>query len=299
MGGETQSLAPHTALIDEGKQAIVKGSKSFSMASFFFNKEEKEAAWLLYSWCRFVDDEIDQAGSTEDALQKVKEVEQRTRAALENPDLEVGPYRSLGLIAKNYQMNHKYPLDLIRGMKMDVEGAKIKDQDQLLDYCYCVAGTVGLMMCSVMGVRSEKAYPHALAMGQAMQLTNIARDIADDLKINRIYFPRTWLAENGLTEESFPKSKQQWIPLTEKLLDLADQSYQYGIAGLQFLNFRSAWAVIIAAYIYRAIGHKIRKNISLAHQQRTIVSRSEKFMLAGLATLKLLTLRLLRLASLN
>lgn len=291
MTGESLPLS-NQALVAEGKQAIVKGSKSFSMASFFFNKSEKESAWLLYSWCRFVDDEIDQATSTKEALQKVQEVDARTRAALANPDAESGPYRSLGLIAQKFQMNHQYPLDLIRGMKMDVEGAQIKDQDQLLDYCYCVAGTVGLMMCSIMGVRSAKAFEHALAMGQAMQLTNIARDIADDLKINRIYFPRTWLADAGLSEEKFPENKSAWVPLTEKLLNLADTSYEKGMAGLQYLSFRSAWAVIIAAYVYRAIGHKIKADIAKAHQQRTFVSFQEKLVLALKATARLIWMRI-------
>lgn len=279
-------------LIEAGKSAIVKGSKSFSLASFFFSQEQKHAAWLLYSWCRFVDDEIDKAATIEAAKLKLIEVRDRTNAALRDPSIESGPYRSLGLLAQQYNVPWKYPLDLIRGMEMDVDAAKIQDEEQLLDYCYCVAGTVGLMMCYVMGVKSEKAYSHALSMGQAMQLTNIARDVAEDLNINRIYFPRTWLNEVHLSEENFKDNKSQWPLLVERLLTKADSSYENGFAGLRFLNFRAALAVIIAAFVYRDIGAKIRRSIPQSFEKRTYTTTAKKILLLILATSTLCWLRI-------
>ena len=266
-------------LIEAGKSAIVKGSKSFSLASFFFSQEQKYAAWLLYSWCRFVDDEIDKAENLDAAKIKLVEVRERTQAALRDPSVETGPYRSLGLLAQEYNIPWKYPLDLVRGMEMDVDGAKIQDEEQLLDYCYCVAGTVGLMMCYVMGVKSEQAYSHALSMGQAMQLTNIARDVAEDLNINRIYFPRTWLKEFNLGEENFKDHKQQWPQLVERLLSKADQAYENGFAGLRYLNFRAALAVIIAGFVYRDIGSKIRRSIPRSFEKRIYPTTFEKILL--------------------
>lgn len=162
---------------------------------------------------------------------------------------------------------------------MDVDGAKIQDEEQLLDYCYCVAGTVGLMMCYVMGVKSEQAYSHALSMGQAMQLTNIARDVAEDLNINRIYFPRTWLKEFNLGEENFKDHKQQWPQLVERLLSKADQAYENGFAGLRYLNFRAALAVIIAGFVYRDIGSKIRRSIPRSFEKRIYTTTFEKILL--------------------
>lgn len=279
-------------LIEAGKSAIVKGSKSFSLASFFFSQEQKYAAWLLYSWCRFVDDEIDQAASLEAAKLKMIEVRDRTQTALRDPSTETGPYRSLGLLAQHYNIPWKYPLDLIRGMEMDVNGAKIQDEEQLLDYCYCVAGTVGLMMCYVMGVKSERAYAHALSMGQAMQLTNIARDVAEDLNINRIYFPRTWLQEFHLNEENFSYSQQHWPTLVERLLFKADQAYNEGLSGLRYLNFRAALAVIIAAFVYRDIGSKIRRSIPRSFEKRIYTTNSEKIFLLIWATGSLCWLRI-------
>lgn len=281
-------MSQELSLVAEGKNAIVKGSKSFSMASFFFSPEEKHAAWLLYSWCRFVDDEIDGAGDLQLAQIKVQEVRRRTVTALQDPESESGPYRSLGLIAQKYQIPALYPLDLIRGMQMDVEGANIQDEAQLMDYCYCVAGTVGLMMCSIMGVSSDKALKHALAMGQAMQLTNMARDVAEDLRLERIYFPRTWLADQGLSEETFANAKSDWIPLVQKFLDRAEVLYREGFVGLRYLSFRAAWAVIIAAFIYRDIGRKIQKNIPQSFDQRVYTSKWDKVCLVMQASFMLL-----------
>ena len=278
-------------LIDSGKVAIMKGSKSFSIASLFFGRSEKEAAWLLYSWCRFVDDEIDQAPTIELARQKLCEIENRTQKALADHANETGPYQSLGIISKKFSFNHKYPLDLIAGLRMDVEGAEIKDEAYLLNYCYCVAGTVGLMMCAVMGVRSEKAFPHALALGQAMQLTNIARDIAEDLSRHRIYIPRTWLADEKISEQQFEEDSDSRIQLSTRLLDLADQSYKMGFQGLKYLSFRSALAIAIAAYIYRAIGDEIRNDIPKSQRQRTVISLPKKIWLALQASMWLIQMR--------
>ena len=275
-------------LVSDGKQAIVKGSKSFSLASFFFSQEQKEGAWLLYSWCRHVDDEIDQCSDPELAQAKVAEVRALTTQALNNPALASGPYQSLGLIAKKHAIPHQYSLDLIRGLEIDVAGAHITDETALLDYCYCVAGTVGLMMCSIMGVTSPKALPHALAMGQAMQMTNIARDIQDDLKIGRIYLPRTWLAECGLSEESFAQNRQRWFELADRLLHKAEESYTLGLQRLRYLPWRAAWAVIIAAYIYRAIGRKILRQGHQAVERRTYICLREKIWLTLQASCHLL-----------
>lgn len=269
-----------SSLVSAGKTAIVKGSKSFSMASFFFSQEQKEGAWLLYSWCRFVDDEIDRAPSREEAQLKVVEVRKRTQRGLENPLSEEGPYRSLGLLAQKYQIPAKYPLDLIRGLEMDVAGAEIQDEAQLLDYCYCVAGTVGLMMCSVMRVTSEKALPHALAMGQAMQLTNIARDVREDLGIDRIYIPRTWLKEVGLSPENFSLHPEKWESLIARLIERAELSYQDGFAGIKYLPWRAAWAVTTAAFVYRQIGIKISRDIASSIKYRTFTTVGEKIILA-------------------
>ena len=81
---------------------------------------------------------------------------------------------------------------------MDARGVRYATLQELLLYCYRVAGTVGLMMAHVMGLRDERALRNAADLGIAMQLTNIARDIIEDADMGRIYLPSAWLKEAGI-----------------------------------------------------------------------------------------------------
>ena len=102
-------------------------------------------------------------------------------------------------------------------------GQRYETLDDLLLYCYRVAGTVGLMMTHVMGVSNEKALSHAAAMGMGMQLTNIARDLIEDHERGRIYLPLSWLAEAGLPPEELALTarRRKLAGLARRLLAVA------------------------------------------------------------------------------
>src|SRR5262249_42093297 len=87
----------------------------------------------------------------------------------------------------------RYPTGLLDGFEMDVVGTRYDTLGDLERYAYRVAGTVGLMLCHVMGVRDERALPHAAALGIAMQLTNVCRDVAEDWALGRVYVPTAFL----------------------------------------------------------------------------------------------------------
>lgn len=277
-------------LLEFSKKQIQFGSKSFCFASLFFSKKERAGSWLLYSWCRYVDDEIDKAADKADALQRLAWLEQGTREAfysktpLSNPHFE-----GLRLIIAEFNIPLKYPLDMLRGMKMDVEDRVYETADDLEDYCYCVAGVVGLMMCHIMGTSSSQALSHAVALGSAMQLTNISRDVHDDLALGRIYFPRQWMKTYGMTEAEFalPQNRRRWALLSQKLLDLAHQRYNEGRQGLQYLSFRAALACGIAASVYEEIGTKVLKRKDKAWDERCYVPLSTKIRIALFETLRL------------
>ncbi|MFN7729802.1 MAG: phytoene/squalene synthase family protein [Bdellovibrio sp.] len=266
-------------LIHFSREQIRKGSKSFAAASFFLSEKEKSGAWLLYSWCRHCDDEIDHAQSPEEAVQKLLRLREQTLLAFANTQVMDSPqFEGLRLLFQATGLPVQYPLDLLRGMQMDVEGYWGRSEDELLDYCYCVAGVVGLMMCHVMNVSDERALAHAVDLGQAMQLTNISRDIDADLKLGRVYIPREWLARDGLAPEDLtsPWTRPLWPRYTKQLLALAEDRYDSGRQGLHYLSFRAAWAVSIALGVYRAIGTKVLDRGSRAWDQRCYTTRFEK-----------------------
>ena len=122
---------------------------------------------------------------------------------------------------------------------------------ELLLYCYRVAGTVGLMMSHVMGLRDESALKHAADLGIGMQLTNIARDIIEDAAMGRIYLPLSWLQEAQIpaAEVAAPEYREKLAMLSLRLLREADRYYRSGDAGLWYLSFRSACAVSAARQV--------------------------------------------------
>lgn len=289
------SVTPALPDVAFNRDQIQKGSKSFSFASFFFSPLERQGAWALYAWCRYCDDQIDQASGPTEALQALADLETQTRACYRPGFSTQNPvFQSLHWVVREFQIPEKYPMDLLRGMRMDVEDQGFETLAQLEDYCYCVAGVVGLMMCHVMGLSRTEALSNAVAMGSAMQLTNISRDVDQDLKISRIYFPREWLRDAGfqtadraqlLKDFAADPGRQQWLALSERALSRADVLYAEGVQGLNALSFRAALAVAIAARVYRKIGVKVRSQGVRAWDQRAYTTLPEKLWTATCATL--------------
>lgn len=280
-------------LVNESYQAISKGSKSFAMASLFFSKRQKKSAWLLYRWCRYCDDQIDQAEDLKTAQHRLSELRSETVKAFQQQSGLSGPFASLSEIAKIHQIPEKYALDLLDGMQMDVQAFQYKTEEDLLRYCYGVAGAVGLMMCPVMNLQHSEALKNAVHMGLAMQLTNISRDIADDLQLGRIYLPESWLKELNLSSESFAQADRRlWALLAFRIVRLADKHYREGEKGLPYLPWRAAWAVLIAAKVYRRIGDKVLARGSKAWDKRCYVSTTEKLWITCKASLQLIAMRI-------
>lgn len=275
------------ALVAFSCQEIKKGSKSFAFASFFLSPRERAGAWLLYSFCRYCDDQIDHATEPKTALVQLEQDVHETLSSLvavANPHLE-----GLRLVCSEFKIPHKYPLDLLRGMRMDVEGRRYQTLEELQDYCYCVAGVVGLMMCHIMGVSHEKALDHAVSLGSAMQLTNISRDVMDDWKMGRIYFPLRWLAAADLSVAEFgsPRGQAFWAVWAEQLLNEAQNQYQHGRQGLSYLSPKAALACGIASSVYSRIGQKVLRRKSMAWHRRCFVPLYEKIVLALLEGFRL------------
>jgi len=274
--------------IEVHRETIRKGSKSFSAASLFFSKKQKEAAWRLYSWCRYCDDQIDDVPADQ-AMVRLDQL--RKQFALGSKSSSFA-FRALAQLSSEHSIPSGYPLHLLRGMEMDVVGRRYRTLNELEEYCFCVAGVVGLMMCHVMRVTSDQALRHAVALGNAMQLTNICRDIREDFARGRVYLPMDWLCEMGISDQEIisPIHYKGLVLLQERLLKRADELYAEGYEGLIYLSFRSAWAVLIAGYVYSFIGTKIKKSLGRSLDQRIYVTSLEKLILISKATAVLLGL---------
>jgi len=253
---------------------IKKGSKSFSLAAKLFDPETRDAAFFLYGWCRYCDDQIDDAGKTEnqeELAKRVKALKENTTAAFSFAPQREPVFVALQYIVHRYGIPAHYALELIEGMAMDARGTRYGTLKELLLYCYRVAGTVGLMMSHVMGLRDECALKHAADLGIAMQLTNVARDITEDAAMGRIYLPLNWLQEAQIpaAEVAAPEYREKLAMLSLRLLREADRYYRSGDAGLWHLSFRSACAVSAARQVYSEIGSLLLRRGIRAWDQRT------------------------------
>ena len=275
------------ALVVHARESIARGSKSFRTASRLFDPVTRERAWLLYGWCRACDDIADgqdHGGAmsvTDDPLARLADIRARTRRALAGEaGLDDPAFAGLAVVAAECAIPARYMDDLIEGFALDAQGWRPRTQDDLLRYCYHVAGAVGCMMAIVMGVDPDDGdtLDRACDLGLAFQLANIARDVAEDARAHRCYLPAEWLAQAGVDPGYIlsPDTREGLRGLLVMLAGLAARFEQSARLGTPALPFRSAWAVLAAAGIYGGIARKVAADPAHALADRVYTSRTEK-----------------------
>lgn len=243
---------------------------------------------MLYAWCRHCDDEID--GQTlgmgavarpgTDPLVSLGRLREQTLLALAGESVTDPAFMALQRVAAGGVIEQEYALEFLAGFAMDVEGHQYQTLDATLLYCYRVAGVVGVMMASVMGVRDPQVLLRAADLGIAFQLTNISRDVLDDAANGRCYLPLDWLAEGQIPPDSLADENYRGS-LTEvvgRLLAEADRYYESAYEGLRALDYRSGWAVVSALRVYQEIGHRVRRQGPAAWDSRARVGTGRKML---------------------
>ncbi len=196
-------------LVEHGQSVIEKGSKSFAAAARIFDPRTRAGAYMLYAWCRHCDDQTDDQelgfeGSQLEPAEgraRVERLRTETLRAMSGEQVNDPIFAGLQRVVAESEIPHRYPLEHLDGFVMDVEGREYHSLEDTVEYCYHVAGVVGVMMAYVMGVRDEATLDRATDLGLAFQLTNICRDVMEDAAVGRIYLPREWLAEAGVPIE--------------------------------------------------------------------------------------------------
>ncbi|HET9451352.1 MAG TPA: phytoene/squalene synthase family protein, partial [Aggregicoccus sp.] len=278
--------ARHGRAVALARSTIAKHSRSFALASSVLPAGPSAEAAVVYSWCRRVDDAVDLAASTgaaRAALERERSLLASLYAGVRPEDPVLAAFQDVLL---RHHVPARYPFDLLAGMEMDVVGARYRSVDELLLYCYRVAGTVGLMMSHVMGVSEQRALRNACHLGIAMQLTNICRDVREDWERGRLYVPDQLLAEYGLGELrqqlGAPLPVQARAPLAravQRLLELAEHYYRSGERGLAALSWRCSFAVRAARWIYAEIGRVLARRHFDVFSGRAVVSTPRKLLL--------------------
>ena len=266
----------HSETMTAGNALAVYG-KSFHWARRFLGQHMGMKAERLYQFCRVLDDMAD--GDIEHGPKRLHRIRKDllTAGAASDPLLtHFQPFLT------KQKFPTKVIVALIDGLLSDQKPVRIKSEAELLSYAYHVAGTVGILMCNVLDCDDEQALGHAIDLGIAMQLTNIARDVLEDAGMGRRYLPANWvgdLAPEQIVALAKTPNDDAALPVTNavsRLLTFADDYYKSGIAGLSYLPLRAHISIAVAALVYRQIGVQLAQQNYPWHDGRQTTSISTK-----------------------
>nr|WP_314443603.1 phytoene/squalene synthase family protein [uncultured Sphingomonas sp.] len=273
-------------LVQGALESISAGSVSFRFASQLFDLPTRERSWLLYSWCRACDDITDgqtlghDAERVTDPAARIAFLKDKTAAAFAGEETGLVPFEALRVVADECGIPPSIAADHLAGFDRDAAGWRPVTTDDLLSYCYQVAGAVGVMMAHVMGVdpSDEDTLHRAADLGIAFQLANIARDIVEDSRVGRVYLPTEWLKAESLTGADLadPKHRAALARLAHRLSTMADDYRRSARIGAARLPFRSRWAVLSASGIYGEIATRAAALGPRAWDERISTSKAEK-----------------------
>jgi phytoene synthase len=288
-------LSQPLAYRDEARAVIRRHSKSFSLASLLLGPGLRDDASGLYAYCRRADDAVDLV-APEQAPERVAELNRELDAVYAGRSLSEPVLVEFQRLVFEKAIPREYPAALLEGFELDASGASYHTLAELHHYCWCVAGSVGAMMCHVLGVRRQRAVVHGVHLGMAMQLTNICRDVPEDWERGRLYLPSELAPGLSLARASgkLPRAYAGVVTqAVKRLLTEAEILYASGDLGLRFLSPRARWGVATARRVYSAIGARVLAERSADfHAGRAFVPTAEKLWhvaRAGVTTLRLET----------
>lgn len=278
---------PFTDQADDDLDACVEmmrgGSKTFFAASRFLPPRVRSASIALYAFCRVADDMVDQGGVIEESL---RALHHRLDLIYAGTPMDTVEDRALSIVVQRHTLPRHLLDALLDGFTWDGDGRQYESLEDLHGYAARVAGSVGAMMCWIMGPQQASTLARACELGVAMQLTNIARDVGHDASIGRLYLPRQWLLEAGIEPEAWlaqPEFNTQIARVVTRLLDEADRIYKQAHSGIAALPPDCRAAICAASMIYAEIGHQLRRDGLDSVNKRTVVSTTRKLMLLASA----------------
>ncbi len=265
------------------RESIRRHSRSFSFASRLLPAATRSDVERLYAWCRWCDDGVDAAASPAAAAAFVDRATGDLRLIAAGGEPAAAESLWLATLVHRRQLSIPAAEALLAGMQSDLTPAADFHEDDLMRYCFRVAGAVGVLMCPLLGLRDRRFLPHAAALGMGMQLTNIARDVAEDWRRSRCYLPLEWTG--GLRPSGVAPAAESVRSGVRKVLDVADGFYAAGDSGIIALDADARLGVRAASSIYRAIGTRIRRRDYRVLEERARVSALGKLGLFARAVL--------------
>ena len=252
-------------------------AKNFYYAFLTLPQARRSAIYVVYAFCRHCDDAVDTAGSHHEKL-----------AALANLRFNLGEaysqrtsnplFEALADVAFRYDIPEEYFEDVIRGVEADLTKASYKDFEELRGYCYQVASVVGLICLQIFGYQDAKAKDYAIDLGLAMQLTNILRDVREDLEMGRVYLPQDELSRFGYSEAELRDYdiNDAFVALMRFQAERARRYFDSGFQLLPYLSPRSRSCPAVLGRIYSKVLQRIEASGYDVFRERISLSKGDK-----------------------
>ena len=256
-------------------EAVIKRhSKSFYAAFSQLPFEKRQSVYAIYAFCRLADDIVDENQEEQeltDLFQQLTDFE-----AGHVPDEPM--WRALAVVFAHYPMDIRPFYDMLVGQRKDLNFQQPQTEQELLDYAYYVAGSVGLMLLPILSETPEQIIHPAKKLGEAMQLTNILRDIGEDYAINRIYLPQNLMKKYGVTVDDLAQKKvsANFIALWEEIAQQAEKRYNEALEMIPFIDIEARPALLSAMFIYQELLPTIRKKQYRVFDKKHAVSTKRK-----------------------
>lgn len=252
----TDAHAAQADLRAHSRAVLARHARSFRLAAVFLPASQRDDAAVVYTFCRLVDDLADEAPDVQTAHRDLAAVARELEGRAPARPVVAGFLE----VARRTGIPLGVARDLMAGVLSDLETVRLPDSAALDRYCYQVAGTVGLMMCGVMGVTDPRSQAPAKALGEAMQLTNICRDVLEDLGRDRVYVPEDLLVAQGSSQAALiagAAPRAAVVASVKTLLERAERLYSQGLDGAGFIPWRPRIAILVASRLYRQIGRRL------------------------------------------
>lgn len=261
------------------EKVIKKHSRSFYYAFSQLPEDKAKAIYAIYAFCRRADDTVDTAPDSIQQRKNLDQLEHELNLFETGKPIDSPVWRALADVFERYSMNIEPFYQQIKGQRMDIDFASPETLEDLEEYSYYVAGTVGLMLLPILAKKhTQQARESALSLGVAMQLTNILRDVGEDLKDNnRIYLPLHMLSQENYSIEELAKEAitPNFIRIWEKIANRSEVLYEKFKTDVHLYDSESQLPVLLSANVYRGILDAVRKNNYNCFDKRNAVSLIE------------------------
>ncbi len=252
-------------------------AKNFYYAFLTLPAAKRRAIYAAYAFCRHCDDSVDEETSAAAKLTALADL----KTNLDDTYSGGSPspvFLALADVAKRYDIPQDYFREVILGVESDLVKDRFQNFDELREYCYRVASVVGLICLQIFGYEDEAAKEYAVDLGLAMQLTNIIRDVREDLDMGRVYLPQDEMARFGYSEEDLRNGvrNQAFMDLMKFQSQRARGYFERGFKLLPYLSRRSRACPAVLGALYSRVLDRIEASDYDVLESRVSLSKAEK-----------------------